>query len=323
MKRDNQIDDDDDYTTDFRQFDADLGRWLSVDPLMAMFSDVSPYNFNYNNPVNSRDVTGLATETYWPQNQKGGGVIAAIGNAIKVVGKAIATATKTIAKVTTKIAKSISSLYEDSKKIISSVSKKAGNLIAATRKLASKATTKFVKDFKQAIKDQQKDFNKNLKEGSDLIEREFIIYESKSHDDYDNKYQNLDLDADRKDKSGRARNILDAGDFGDLGLGDLDAGGLGKGSSVDEYLDVLKDGITKVLDVASEVIDYVESVNEQIHNEPQKKVTKITNVKRKVALVRKVLRPDGSYESVPLYEDQLAYPVDIYDDSVKVVTPKY
>lgn len=39
------------YTTDFRQYDLRLGRWLSLDPESHNFASESPYNFNFNNPL--------------------------------------------------------------------------------------------------------------------------------------------------------------------------------------------------------------------------------------------------------------------------------
>ena len=31
------------YTTDFRQYDPRLGRWLSLDPMMTKYPEISPY----------------------------------------------------------------------------------------------------------------------------------------------------------------------------------------------------------------------------------------------------------------------------------------
>ena len=43
------------YTTEFRQYDPRLGRWLSLDPLMAQFPDMSPYvAFDNNNCIYHR-----------------------------------------------------------------------------------------------------------------------------------------------------------------------------------------------------------------------------------------------------------------------------
>ncbi len=38
--------------------DPRLGRWLSVDPLMAKYSGISPYNFTFNNPIIFTDPDG-------------------------------------------------------------------------------------------------------------------------------------------------------------------------------------------------------------------------------------------------------------------------
>ncbi len=46
------------YTTEFRQYDPRLGRWLSLDPLMAQFPSVSPYIAFDNNPNYFKDLTG-------------------------------------------------------------------------------------------------------------------------------------------------------------------------------------------------------------------------------------------------------------------------
>jgi len=46
------------YTTEFRQYNANLGRWFSPDPLMSMFPHQSPYNFSLNNPINLTDKKG-------------------------------------------------------------------------------------------------------------------------------------------------------------------------------------------------------------------------------------------------------------------------
>jgi RHS repeat-associated protein len=39
------------YTTEFRQYDPRLGRWKSLDPLMAQQPDQSPYKAFFNNPI--------------------------------------------------------------------------------------------------------------------------------------------------------------------------------------------------------------------------------------------------------------------------------
>jgi RHS repeat-associated protein len=47
------------YTTEFRQYDPRLGRWLSLDPLMAKYPEMSPYCAFNNNPIFYTDPTGL------------------------------------------------------------------------------------------------------------------------------------------------------------------------------------------------------------------------------------------------------------------------
>ena len=48
------------YTTDFRQYDSRLGRWLSIDPLAEMFASLSPYVAFDNNPIYYVDPHGLS-----------------------------------------------------------------------------------------------------------------------------------------------------------------------------------------------------------------------------------------------------------------------
>ena len=50
------------YTTEFRQYDPRIGRWLSVDPLMAKFPWQSPYVAFDNNPIYYNDPRGLAAQ---------------------------------------------------------------------------------------------------------------------------------------------------------------------------------------------------------------------------------------------------------------------
>jgi RHS repeat-associated protein len=47
------------YTTEFRQYDSRLGRWLSLDPLEYVEADWTPYRFAFNNPITYTDKTGL------------------------------------------------------------------------------------------------------------------------------------------------------------------------------------------------------------------------------------------------------------------------
>jgi RHS repeat-associated protein len=39
------------YTTEWRQYDPRLGRWMSLDPAMAKYAGWSPYSFSFNNPI--------------------------------------------------------------------------------------------------------------------------------------------------------------------------------------------------------------------------------------------------------------------------------
>lgn len=48
------------YTTEFRQLDVRLGRWLSIDPEFRRFSWQSPYVTFDNNPIKLTDPKGLA-----------------------------------------------------------------------------------------------------------------------------------------------------------------------------------------------------------------------------------------------------------------------
>lgn len=50
------------YTTEFRQYDPRLGRWLSLDPLMAKYPSMSPYLAFNNNPIYFTDPLGLEGE---------------------------------------------------------------------------------------------------------------------------------------------------------------------------------------------------------------------------------------------------------------------
>ena len=47
------------YTTQFRKYDPRIGKWLSLDPLMAKYPDQSPYAAFNNNPIYFADPTGL------------------------------------------------------------------------------------------------------------------------------------------------------------------------------------------------------------------------------------------------------------------------
>lgn len=63
MEQDNEISGNrNSYTTEFRQYDPRLGRWKSLDPLMAQFPWMSPYVAFNNNPILYVDPSGLASE---------------------------------------------------------------------------------------------------------------------------------------------------------------------------------------------------------------------------------------------------------------------
>jgi RHS repeat-associated protein len=49
------------YTTEFRQYDPRLGRWLSTDAMKRSFPAHSPYCYAMNNPVAGKDDNGLYT----------------------------------------------------------------------------------------------------------------------------------------------------------------------------------------------------------------------------------------------------------------------
>lgn len=51
------------YSTEFRQMDPRLGRWLSLDPLMAMFSSQSSYVAFDNNPIYFNDPNGAESKS--------------------------------------------------------------------------------------------------------------------------------------------------------------------------------------------------------------------------------------------------------------------
>ena len=45
-----------------RLYNSETGRFMSVDPLMDIFTGHSPYHYSYNNPVMFGDPSGLAPE---------------------------------------------------------------------------------------------------------------------------------------------------------------------------------------------------------------------------------------------------------------------
>ena len=50
-----------------RIYDPEIGRFLSVDPLLDAFPNQSPYSYALNNSLSFRDPSGLA-----PEKEKGG-----------------------------------------------------------------------------------------------------------------------------------------------------------------------------------------------------------------------------------------------------------
>ncbi|HEV2483297.1 MAG TPA: DUF6443 domain-containing protein [Puia sp.] len=50
------------YETDFRGYDPQLGRFCQIDPIGELFQDVTPYSFAFNNPVLYNDPLGLDPE---------------------------------------------------------------------------------------------------------------------------------------------------------------------------------------------------------------------------------------------------------------------
>ena len=50
------------YTTEFRQYDPRVGRWLSLDPLMTKYPAMSPFSAFNNSPIYFADPTGLEGE---------------------------------------------------------------------------------------------------------------------------------------------------------------------------------------------------------------------------------------------------------------------
>ncbi|WP_457616598.1 hypothetical protein [Lutibacter sp.] len=63
------------YTTQFRQLDPRLGRWLSLDPMMTVFPSITPYSLSGNCPIVFNDPYGLN-----PSNDDGGGDVIQIQN---------------------------------------------------------------------------------------------------------------------------------------------------------------------------------------------------------------------------------------------------
>ncbi|MES2380000.1 MAG: RHS repeat-associated core domain-containing protein [Bacteroidota bacterium] len=62
-KTDEMYGDGSEYSTEFRQYDARLGRWMSIDPMSSYFPWQSPYAAFDNNPILIKDPKGLAGES--------------------------------------------------------------------------------------------------------------------------------------------------------------------------------------------------------------------------------------------------------------------
>lgn len=60
------------YTTEFRQYDPRLGRWLTIDPLTAKYPWASPYNAFNDNPIRFTDTKGLEGQDWIGKKNKDG-----------------------------------------------------------------------------------------------------------------------------------------------------------------------------------------------------------------------------------------------------------
>ncbi len=59
------------YSTECRQFDSRLGRWMSIDPLFRNFPWQSPYVAFDNNPITNTDPNGMASKPSTHKVKKG------------------------------------------------------------------------------------------------------------------------------------------------------------------------------------------------------------------------------------------------------------
>jgi len=72
MEQDNEVSGNgNSYTTQFRQYDPRLGRWKSLDPLMASFPHMSPFVAFDNNPIYYTDPYGLSSDGPGDEKKKG------------------------------------------------------------------------------------------------------------------------------------------------------------------------------------------------------------------------------------------------------------
>ena len=69
-----------------RIYDARLGRFLSVDPLMRKYPEISPYAFSINSPLMFKDADGRDAIVSIKRDEKGGGTIT-ISTTVYVIGK--------------------------------------------------------------------------------------------------------------------------------------------------------------------------------------------------------------------------------------------
>ncbi|WP_461756527.1 RHS repeat-associated core domain-containing protein [Myroides sp. LJL116] len=54
-----------------RNYDAAIGRWFNVDPLVEKFPNWNPYHYVHNNPINLIDPTGMTADG-WRINEETG-----------------------------------------------------------------------------------------------------------------------------------------------------------------------------------------------------------------------------------------------------------